>query len=226
MSKEIKSVNLDDLTIEGRTITGYASVFGGEDSYGDTIHPGAFKEALKKYEAPKMFFNHSSDDIPIGKWVSVEEDEKGLKVVGEIGTANPKCEGILTALKEGLIDGLSIGFSISRNGFDYKDDDYGRDIKQIARLYEISVVTFPADSAARISEVRNEDIKSQIKEVKTERDLEHVLRDLGLSKSEAQALWAKAKDVINTQRDSEDVTASQIEKMASIVDCLNKLAKE
>lgn len=88
------------------------------------------------------------------------------------------------------------------------------------------MVTFPADNSARIAEVRCEEIKDQLKEVKTERDLEHVLRDLGLSKSLAQALWAKAKDVINAQRDSEDVTASQLEKAADLVARLNNLTKE
>ena len=107
---EIKAVNLENVSVEGRTITGYASVFGGVDSYGDTIHQGAFAEALKKYGTPKMFFNHETQDIPIGKWLSVEEDEKGLKVVGEIGTANPNSENILKAIQEGVVDGLSIGF--------------------------------------------------------------------------------------------------------------------
>ncbi len=225
MAMEIKAVNLENVSVEGRTITGYASVFGGVDSYGDTIHQGAFAEALKKYGTPKMFFNHETQDIPIGKWLSVEEDEKGLKVVGEIGTANPNSENILKAIQEGVVDGLSIGFFLDRDGYEYKDDQ-GRDITKVARLYEISVVTFPADNSARIAEVRCEEIKDQLKEVKTERDLEHVLRDLGLSKSLAQALWAKAKDVINAQRDSEDVTASQLEKAADLVARLNNLTKE
>ncbi len=63
---------------EAGTFAGYASVFGGVDSYGDTIEKGAFSETLALHGAPKMFFNHDWN-MPIGKYTA-REDEKGLFV--------------------------------------------------------------------------------------------------------------------------------------------------
>ena len=75
-----KTLKLEEvsLKIDGETgkFSGYASVFGGIDSYGDTILKGAFQHAIAS-EMPKMFFNHSWD-MPIGKWTKAEEDSKGL----------------------------------------------------------------------------------------------------------------------------------------------------
>ena len=57
-------------------------------------------------------------------------------------------------------------------------------IKSVGRLFEISVVSFPADGAARITEVRSEDLD----EIESIRDLEGFLRDAGgFSKSAATA---------------------------------------
>ena len=109
---QYKTIELKDVELkseeDGATFSGYASVFNGNDLVGDTILPGAFKETIK-LSTPKMFFNHDSFSLPIGKWIKVEEDEKGLKVVGELTPGNPQSEAVKAALKHGTVDGLSIG---------------------------------------------------------------------------------------------------------------------
>lgn len=129
------------------TFSGYASTFNGVDSYGDTIIPGAYKQALRA-GLPKMLFNHSSYDLPIGKWLSAKEDERGLFVEGELTPGNPQSDAVHAALKHGTVDGLSIGYYLKSG--DYEETDTGRTIKKISRLVEISVVTFPADGDALI----------------------------------------------------------------------------
>lgn len=197
-----KNISLKDVQVkfedESGIFSGYASVFNGVDSYNDTILPGAYKKVLKE-ETPKMFFNHNANALPIGKWIELQEDGNGLFVRGELTPGNPEAEAVKAALKHGTLDGLSIGYSLDHDGYTEKADG-GRDIKEIKRLYEISVVTFPADKAARISEVKSEDID----EIKSIRDLENFLREAGgFSKSNAQALVAKAKSLISVQRDAE-----------------------
>lgn len=49
-------------TDDAGTFTGYASVFGEPDSFGDTIKPGAFRKTLserKRTGGPAMFWNHT-----------------------------------------------------------------------------------------------------------------------------------------------------------------------
>lgn len=198
---EIKTQKLDACEIKmdaagTGTFTGYASVFNGVDSYGDTILPGAFVETLKS-TWPKMFVNHDMYDLPVGKWLSIEEDSKGLLVKGEFTPGHGNASDVYAALMHGTLDGLSIGYALKSADYDYRtpgEDGYGegRIIKNISRLVEISVVTFPADDAARVNNV-----KSDIDSLQTITDFERYLRDLaGLTRSEALHFATKFKAAI------------------------------
>ena len=78
-----KHLSLSDVTLklsgDAGSFEGYASVFGGVDTYGDTIVKGAFDSTLRQNGLPKMFFGHDWG-MPIGKWTSAKEDDKGLYV--------------------------------------------------------------------------------------------------------------------------------------------------
>lgn len=200
-----------ELKMDGgsRKFRGYASTFNGTDSYGDTILPGAYQKTLAAYGMPKMFFGHKWD-LPIGKWLTAVEDEKGLLVEGELTEGNPQADAVLAALRHGTVDGLSIGFRLSKDDYEEKKEG-GRLIKSVSRLFEISVVSFPADGGARISEVRCEDVE----DIKTIRELEGFLRDAGgFSKSAAAAVIAKAKQLTTAQGDpeAEEKAATEILK--------------
>ena len=197
---EIANVELK-LNSDGRTFEGYASVFNGVDSYGDTILPGAYKEVLSERKNPiKMFFNHNSYQLPIGKWEDIAEDSKGLHVKGKLTPGLALSEDVYAALKDGTLDGLSIGYSMVGGKYSIPEEGK-RIIEKIGKLYEISVVTFPADKAAVISGVKTD---LDLSEVKTVRELEEILRDSGFSRSNAQKLIAVAKTAIKSdmQRES------------------------
>jgi hypothetical protein len=97
---------------------------------------------------------------------------------------------VLAGLKHGTIDGLSIGYGLKKG--DFEDTENGRIIRKVSRLAEVSIVTFPADGAARVdlSSVKSEDIE----ELETVRDLERFLRDAGgLSKALATTFVSRAR---------------------------------
>lgn len=209
MKLQYKTIELKEVELksegDGATFSGYASVFNGNDLVGDTILPGAYKDAIKNF-TPKMFFNHGSYDLPIGKWLKVEEDEKGLKVLGELTPGNPQSEAVKAALKHGTVDGLSIGYRLRASGYKAKKDG-GRIIEKIEALPEISIVTYPCDQAARIDS-KSEDIS----ELGTVREFENFLRDAGgFSKAEATALCAKAKVLFSNQGEPEAEEKTQKE---------------
>ena len=203
MQMTFKSVPLSGVELKmdengTRKFKGYASVFNRVDAVGDTILPGAYKATLAKFGMPKMFFGHDWG-LPIGKWTAAYEDEKGLVVEGELTPGNPQSDAVLAALKHGTVDGLSIGYRLKPGDFEERADG-GRTIKNVSRLFEVSVVTFPCDDAARVTDVKSEDIDG----IKTIRDLEGFLRDAGgFSKSVATSLVAKAKKLFANQRESE-----------------------
>ena len=178
------------------TFTGYGSVFGNVDAYGDSVQPGAFAKSLKN-KTPALLWQHDSSQ-PIGVWEDIKEDEHGLLMrgrllVGKVARATEACE----LLKAGAISGLSIGYvpvewdyvKTPKDG-DEKAQSRVRRLKEIDR-WEVSLVTFPANDAARVTGVKN---------LATIQDVEESLRDAGYSRTEAKSLISRIKDL---QRDAE-----------------------
>lgn len=191
------SLNNCNLKLSGTSgsfvFEGYASVFGGDDSYNDTIEAGAFAETLKNHAVPKMFINHRSWELPVGKWISIEEDETGLLVKGELTVGMSSADDLRAAMKHGTIDGMSIGFMLGRDDYEWKENMSGRVIKRVSELFEISVVTFPADGAARIDQAS---VKGALDSLQTVTDFENFLRDSGgFSKGLATALASRAREI-------------------------------
>lgn len=168
---------------------GYGAVFNNEDAYGDVILPGAFVKTLAEHGArgkmPKMLLNHgsmggglfgSSDpmaDVPIGKWTHMSEDSHGLNVKGQlINLDTERGKVIHGAMKEGQLDGLSIGYKATDFSRGTKENEPRRTIKEI-KLYEVSPVTFPANDQAMVGAVKG------FGQIKTIREFEAFLRDVG-----------------------------------------------
>lgn len=191
-----KTLSLNDTELKfasnKATFAGYASVFGGLDSYKDTIVYGAFKNVINSKSMPKMFENHKSFELPIGKWLNMEEDSKGLLVEGEFTPNHAKADMVRASMLHGTMDGLSIGFSMKEGDFEKKDGV--RYIKNISSLVEISAVTFPADDSARVDLTS---VKSELNSIQTLSDFEDFLREAGgFSKGLAVATLARAKAII------------------------------
>lgn len=133
---------------------GHASLFGVQDSYGDVIKRGAFRQSLKAFKAanrmPSMFYSHDTAR-PVGVWEKIEEDEKGLLVQGRLLRDIPDGDLVYKLLTGKALDGLSIGFRVVEATRDSKGI---RLISQID-LVEISLVSLPAMPGARIEQVRS-----------------------------------------------------------------------
>lgn len=219
-----KTLRLEDAEIkmDGDTgkFSGYASVFGGVDSYGDTLVRGAFESTLRTNGKPKMFFNHSWD-MPIGKWTKAKEDDKGLFVEGELTPGLALSADVRAAMRHGTLDGLSIGGYLKKG--DYEETDGGRIIRKWANLMEVSPVVFPADGAARIdlSSVKSVDFEALLPECKTEKDIEKLLRDAGIGKWEAMAIVSTIRTIVKGR----DATGESEEMNALILDRIRKLTK-
>jgi HK97 family phage prohead protease len=202
---EYKQLRLDAAEVkfndEERTIEGYASVFGGVDSYGDTIAKGAYEKTLEERQRPvRMRWNHFGPVI--GKWLKMREDEKGLYVKGTLTPGHSVADDVYASLKHGAVDGLSIGFI--PKAYEMDEENEMRTLTEI-ELIEISVVEEPADLGARIDEVKN--LNERINEIETLKDAEACLRDAcGVSRSAAKAMVSQIKTLV--QRDAVPETDS------------------
>lgn len=196
------------------SFAGYASVFNGVDSYGDTIIPGAFAKTLEKRSRPiQMRWNHFGDVI--GKWTNIQEDEKGLYVEGELTPNHSKANDVYALLKHGAISGLSIGYRPIKA----EPNGTGGDNLHQIDLVEISVVESPADTQAQIEMVKN-----TINQAESLKEIESLLRDAGgFSRADATALVSRIKHLSHGEREEEE-KASEI--IAAINAATLRLKKE
>ncbi|MBP6985873.1 MAG: HK97 family phage prohead protease [Alphaproteobacteria bacterium] len=134
--------------------SGYASVFNAVDNQNDMVLPGAFKDSLfaweKKSQWPKMLWQHDQKE-PIGRWLFMEEDSRGLYVEGQLLLDVQKAREAYALMKAGALEGLSIGYRVVKSKRDGKGTV--RYIQQVD-LLEVSVVTFAANQAAKITKVK------------------------------------------------------------------------
>lgn len=180
--------------------SGYASVFGGVDSFGDTIMKGAYSDWLAKLEAgearmPLMLYGHNSGNI-VGKWLEIYEDDIGLFVKGQLTPGHSLAQDVYASLKHGALNGMSIGFMIPEAGAE-EIEGGGRRISKID-LIEVSLVGFPADDAARVGQVKMSDV---INDLKTIREAERFLRDVGLPASMAKAYIGQCRTLLQREAD-------------------------
>lgn len=172
---------------EDGEIVGYGSVFDVVDSYRDIVVRGAFLDSIQKMKAAgrklKMLWQHRSD-TPIGVWEEMAEDDRGLLLKGRLALSTYKGREVRELLKMGAVDGLSIGFSVPKGGEEYDQSRNVNLLKQVD-LWETSIVTFPANEAAMVEEVRSEMIQRALS---TKRNLERFLRDAGLPRTVAETL--------------------------------------
>jgi hypothetical protein len=136
---------------EDGMLEGYASLFGVADLGKDVVAAGAFAASLSRRGAAgvRMLWQHDPAE-PIGRWLALAEDALGLRVRGRLNLAVARAREIHALMRDGAIDGLSIGFRVERA----RTDRAG--LRRIERLdlWEISVVTFPMLPGARVSGVK------------------------------------------------------------------------
>lgn len=177
------------------TFEGYASVWGRIDSYGDTVIKGAFGESLKA-RRPMMLYGHNPGRV-IGKWLDTKEDDKGLFVKGALTPGNSDAADVGANLKFGALNGQSIGgYSV-----DWESQKNGGRLIKKFDLYEISVVSMPAEQEARVDTAS---VKQMLDECTKLSDMEAFLREAaGLSKSAARDLVARFSRIARCETVSE-----------------------
>jgi HK97 family phage prohead protease len=141
-------------------IKGYASTID-QDRAGDIIESNAWaKGGIGNYENnPIILFNHDYHN-PIGKATQLEVNDNGLQIKGKISKSAGKIRDLV---KEGVLGAFSVGFRVK--DADYLEETDGYRIKD-AELFEISVVSVPANQAATFSVAKSFDSDTEYLEWK------------------------------------------------------------
>ncbi|MEO1398602.1 MAG: HK97 family phage prohead protease [Pseudomonadota bacterium] len=201
-------IPLEKLAEDG-SFSGYASVFGEVDLGRDRMQRGAFARSLREkgQGGVRMLFQHDPSD-PIGTWQVIREDTHGLFVKGKITRTSKRGAEILELMRDGAVNGLSIGFRTRRSTLDRKTG-----VRTItdADLWEISVVTFPMLPQARVEQVKSAQGKPS-NGLPSKREFERWLtRDAGLTRMEARTVMTKGFNAIVGKRDAADTSLTDDE---------------
>lgn len=163
---------------DSRVIEGYGSVFDVVDLGQDVVVKGAFAKSLTSRN-PAMLWQHDRS-APVGVWLDVREDDRGLFMKGEIADTTLGRDAY-TLAKMGALTGFSIGYLAPRDKNPVDPKSGIRQLKEID-LWEVSLVTFPMNEDARITGVKAVDM--------TERQFEEFLRDAGFPIAAAKTIVA------------------------------------
>lgn len=211
---DVKQVN------DSGEFSGYASIFGNVDLGGDIVEPGAFAATLEKFretgKMPKMLWQHEPSKVA-GVWLDMHEDAKGLFARGKLLTEIQIGKEALVMLKNGALDGLSIGYQTVESEFDSPDSRIRRLTK--LNLFEVSLVTFPMNPEANVTAV---------KRLEAIGDVERILRDAGVPNTFAKLVAAHGfleakKRIERGQREADEQVQNQGLHVATLKTTLEKL---
>lgn len=131
-------------------ISGYAAVFNADSEdmgFIERIKPGAFKGALKSSDV-RALINHDPNLIVgrTGVNLKLTEDKTGLHMeLTPPSTDSLRYNQLMSDIRSGLINQQSFGFTIEKDSWKDLDKDLPvRTIEKVARLYDVSPVTYPA----------------------------------------------------------------------------------
>lgn len=167
---------------EQGTFEGWASVYGNVDSHNDIVMPGAFDKSIRESGGRVVILANHDPAKSIGL-ASLHDTPHGLRVRARLELELQDARDAYARLKAGLVSGLSIGYATLRESF----KGSLRQLHEI-KLYEVSLVTFPANDEARVDGVKADDIA----EFDTFRELKESLEAERLS-DEINAIFRRAR---------------------------------
>lgn len=165
MTKEIRAfpfeVRAEANEEHGHFLTGRPIVYGQRTDlgwYDEIIEAGALD--LTDLKDVRLLVNHNTDMIPLARsrnntensTMQLTVDELGLTMRADLDIVNnDDAKSLYSAVSRGDITGMSFMFTVDGDSWDEIDSDHPtRHIRSIARVLEVSAVTFPAYSQTSI----------------------------------------------------------------------------
>lgn len=146
--REMKHVEVKVSLLEpDGTFKGMASVYEKPDLGNEIVKKGAFTKTIKERGSVPILWQHDEKQ-PIGSGVLTDSDD-GLVIKGQLSLGVRRAKEAYELLKDKVISGLSIGFQTMKDEM----KDGSRLIKE-AKLWEVSVVTFPMNTDAVVSSIK------------------------------------------------------------------------
>jgi len=147
---EYKSAGFAGLANEGGgdgwTISGLASTHD-VDLQNDVIPFGAYTQSLHERPTVPLLWGHEDKQLPIGRTIAMRETSAGLFFKARLSDTR-QGRDVRTLLGDSVLSGISIGYTAPKTSDVTIGGQRVRSLDQID-LYELSVVTWPAQPGAR-----------------------------------------------------------------------------
>lgn len=181
---------------------GYLSTYDDVDSYGTYFIPGAWDKSIERFnsgEVIPVLWSHDRSK-PIGKFTELKSDDKGLWGRGKLTLEDPQAKIAYAHMKDGSVMGLSVGFEM-----DYDNVIYNRMLDALgiaeADLFECSVVVFPANSNAKITNYKSQNHDHG--EVKMEGSIAETIEKMNAAIENLRNAQTAQNDAEISKRDTE-----------------------
>lgn len=182
--------------LDKRIVEGYACLWGRPNDYREIFMKGAFAKSIQErgpgatsnYEI-KFLYQHNQADA-LSLFEELKEDETGLYFRTKALDDVPSADRTLKQITSGTLNNFSMGFDFVWDRMEYDEQQDAIIIKEAA-LYEISVVSIPADMGtfAMRSKEQLEDLYD---------DTEDFIKSLPRKQQlEARQIFARHKSLIN-----------------------------
>jgi HK97 family phage prohead protease len=163
-SREMRAFSMPDLSAEatGNIIQGHAAVFDQEYDmywYTETIARGAFDKT--DFTDVLFSINHDLKKIPVARsrnnnmnsTLQLQVDDKGLDTRASLDVENnTEAKALYSSIHRGDMNGMSYIFSVRDQKWEGLDTDKPkRIITNIAKVYEVSAVSMPANPGTDIN---------------------------------------------------------------------------
>lgn len=188
MDHKYKSFELKAKEDETGMIAGFFSTYDETpDSYGDIIKPGAFTETIKKREESghpfPLCFNHDFSQV-IGAVDKIEDTEKGPYIEAHFLDTD-LAQDVRKMLKSGAIYQFSFAYDVL--GWENPSEEQRKagvwNILTKLDVFEISVVTVPANQNAVATEVKSLDPEIKAGKRNSKKDADVINQIIALAQS-------------------------------------------
>lgn len=152
--------SITDIDLTKNTVSGYLSAWDVVDSDQDMLMRGAFQKSILE-RGPQStgnrkiaFLRGHDTNRPVGKFLELEEDQKGLRYVAQMSQSRDGRDTLIQ-MQEGLLNEHSIGYRRIFDKEQWNDQAGYNEVKEV-RLMEGSVLVFGANSDTPVVEIKGE----------------------------------------------------------------------
>lgn len=178
---------------EEKHIEGYFVVFGSRYEIApgiyETVEPSAFEGVLERDDVRAL--NDHDSRLVLGRvsagTLELRLDEKGLWGRIHINPNDTEAMNLYYRVQRGDIDQCSFGFDAEESA-EYEGNEIHNRIRHITKLYEVSVVTFPAyeETSVTARSLRRREIEQwkKLMMARLERSCKHGIKNNSASKKD------------------------------------------